>query len=40
MARALSREMNADPRFSDIRWNRLEEAVRDLPGTAHPVAEA
>jgi hypothetical protein len=35
--RALGREMAADPRFSELHWNLLEEAVRDCPGAPHPV---
>ena len=35
--RALGRELASDPRFSEVHWNLLEEAVRDLPGKSHPV---
>ena len=34
---ALSRAMAADPRFSEIRWNLLEDACMDRPGAPHPV---
>jgi hypothetical protein len=34
---ALSREMTADPRFSEIRWNLPQDACMDRPGAPHPV---
>lgn len=34
---ALASALAADERFSDIRWNLLEHAVKDNPGSSRPV---
>lgn len=37
--RALGQELAADPRFSEVHWNLLEDAVRDQPGAPQPVED-